>query len=142
MNVLTRKPAKTPQQWLRYAKGNIDVAERELACASPAYNTVCFLCQDAAEQFLKGYLIAQGWPFKKIRDIVDLLDDCIHYDQAFDVLVPDGAILNEYITGGRYPGYIAFEAIGPEQAQQALLAARHIRDAVLARLPASTTRGE
>jgi hypothetical protein len=46
-------------------------------------------------------------------------------------------ILNEYITAGRYPGDLAIEDVGPDQAQEALDAAHEIRDAVVARIPTS-----
>jgi HEPN domain-containing protein len=138
MSEPTKQPEKTPREWLRYAQGDLDVAEREMAYTSPSYHTVCFLCQSAAEKFLKGYLIAQSWPLKKIHDLVDLLGDCTHYDQTFDDLIPDGVVLNEYITSGRYPGDVALEAIGSDEAQQAVQSARRIRDAVLAQLSTNT----
>lgn len=31
MNVPTKRPEKTPREWLRYAEGDLGVAERELA---------------------------------------------------------------------------------------------------------------
>lgn len=96
MSVPTKQPEKTPREWLRYAKGDLDVAEREMAYTSPSYHTVCFLCQSASEKFLKGY------------------------------------------TSGRYPGDVALEVIGPDEAEQAIQSARRIRDAVLARLSTST----
>jgi HEPN domain-containing protein len=54
------RPIETPAAWLRFADENLAVAERELATDSPASHTICFLCQNAAEKYLKGYLIAQG----------------------------------------------------------------------------------
>ena len=60
-----RKPVDTPAAWLRFADENVAVAEREMATGAPAYHTVCFLCQSAAEKYLKGYLIAQGWDLRK-----------------------------------------------------------------------------
>ncbi|HEY84520.1 MAG TPA: HEPN domain-containing protein [Chloroflexi bacterium] len=134
MNKPGKLPEKTPQVWLHYAKGDLAVAEREINSESPVYHTICFLCQGAAEKFLKAYLIAQGWPLKKIHDITDLLKDCMSYDQAFEVLLPNGAILNEYITAGRYPSDLAFEMMGLAEAQEALQATREIRDAVIARI--------
>jgi len=127
-------PEKTPHEWLRYAEGDLAVAYREISYESPVYHTICFLCQGAAEKFLKAYLIAQGWPLKKIHDITDLLKNCMAYDRSFSALLPDGAILNEYITAGRYPGDLAFEQIGEVEAKEAIQAARAIRDAVVARM--------
>jgi hypothetical protein len=42
-------------------------------------------------------------------------------------LAPDGALLNEYIVAGRYPGDIAWEQIGDAEA---LEAAQRIRNQV------------
>lgn len=96
-----------------------------------AYRTVCFLCQSAAEKFLKAYLIARGWTLKKTHDIVELLELCSDYDDAFQGLLFDGSLLNEYMVEGRYPGDLAFEAIGHEDAREALESVHRIRAAVV-----------
>jgi HEPN domain-containing protein len=96
----------------------------------PAYHTICFLCQSAAEKALKGYLIAQGWMLEKTHDLVELLELCADYDAELGTMVVEGAVLNEYIVAGRYPGDLTFEEIGKAQAEEALKAARHIRSHV------------
>lgn len=48
------RPSETVDRWLRYAEGDLTVAEHEMQRPSPVYHTVCFLCQSAAEKFLKG----------------------------------------------------------------------------------------
>jgi len=58
-------PQRTVAEWLRYAEEDFAVAERELACAAPAYHTLCFLAQAAAEKFLKAYLISRGWSLER-----------------------------------------------------------------------------
>ena len=73
MSDQARLPVETPREWLRYAEGDFSVAEREAQSETPVYHTVCFLCQSAAEKFLKGYLIAQGWTLEKTHDILKLL---------------------------------------------------------------------
>ena len=65
MNDRKKRPVETPAAWFRFADENLAVAEREMATDSPAYHTVCFLCQGASEKYLKGYLIAQGWDLEK-----------------------------------------------------------------------------
>jgi len=121
-----KRPVETPREWLRYAEGDLSVAEREMQYEMPAYHTVCFLCQSAAEKFLKGYLIAQGWMLEKTHDIVELLGWCADYDAELGSMISEGAVLNEYIIAGRYPGDIAFENIGRAEAEEALKAARRI----------------
>ena len=54
----TKMPVETPAEWLRYAKENLEVAERELTYDVPAHHTICFLCQSAAEKYLKGCVAA------------------------------------------------------------------------------------
>jgi HEPN domain-containing protein len=124
------RPVETPGEWLLYADENLQVAEREMQNQVPAFHTVCFLCQSAAEKFLKGYLIAQGWTLEKTHDIVTLLSIGTSYNAEFEALVPDGVVLNEYLITGRYPSDISFENIGLAEAQEALNAAQKNRVSV------------
>lgn len=122
-----KKPVETPREWYRFADENWEVAEREMKYEHPACHTICFLCQSAAEKYAKGYLIAQGWTLEKTHDMTRLLEFCAEYDEAFTELIPEGAVLNEYITEGQYPGDIAFETIGREDAEEAIHIVRRIR---------------
>lgn len=122
-----KKPIATPQAWLEYAEGDLTVVEREMQSELPVYHTVCFLCQSAAEKFLKAYLIAQGWKLAKTHDIVELLGYCANYDESWGKLLEAGTILNEYIVAGRYPGDIAVEGIRDKDAKEAVDAAQQIR---------------
>jgi HEPN domain-containing protein len=130
-------PVETPKEWLRFAQEDFGVAEREMQHTKPAYHTICFLCQSAAEKFLKGFLIAHGWKLQKTHDIVTLLEFCTDYDAELGTLVQEGIILNEYIVAGRYPDVLAFEDIGQAQAEEALVAARCIRKRVMALIGAA-----
>ena len=127
----SRRPVETPAEWFRFANENWQVAERELAYQEPACHTICFLCQSAAEKYLKGYLIARGWTLEKTHDITRLLDLCADYDEAFAELVTEGAVLNEYITAGRYPEDIAYEELGPEDAEEAVQIVCRIRALII-----------
>ncbi|MDY0357629.1 MAG: HEPN domain-containing protein [Sedimentisphaerales bacterium] len=120
-------PSDTAQQWLHYAEGDLAVAEHEMARPTPIYHTVCFLCQSAAEKFVKGFLISRGWSLEKTHDLVQLLGWCTDYDADLASMVNEAALLNEYIVAGRYPGDIAAEQIGPGEAREALEAAESIR---------------
>ena len=142
MSDVEPNPTKTPQIWLQYADGDLKVAEREMNTGEPVYHTICFLCQGAAEKFLKGFLISHGWELLKTHDISKLLTYCIEYDPDFAILVPVGELLNEYITAGRYPGDIAIEVIGPAEAQEALDAACQIRDAVISHMSSGKDQTE
>ena len=66
----SKRHAETPLEWLRFATENLLVAEQALSLEEPAWHTICFLCQSAAEKYLKAYLIAQGWKLERTHDIV------------------------------------------------------------------------
>ncbi|MBI3761746.1 MAG: HEPN domain-containing protein [Chloroflexi bacterium] len=123
MTDLGSRPVETPGEWLRFAEENLGVARREMTYERPAYHTVCFLHHSAAEKYLKAYLISRGWTLKKTHDLLELLDLCEEYDPAFDSLVGDGSILNEYSVTGRYPGDISFDAFSEDNAREAVRAA-------------------
>lgn len=124
-------PIDTPEEWIKFATENLQVAKHEIEYETPAYHTICFLCRESAEKFLKAYLISKGWELKKTHDIVELLEYCSDYDNEFDILVEDSSILNDYIADGRYPGDIAFEAIGLKQATEAIEKAERVKEFVI-----------
>ncbi|MBM4293844.1 MAG: HEPN domain-containing protein [Deltaproteobacteria bacterium] len=62
---------------------------------------------------------------------VVLLGLCAEFDQEFNQLRKDGAILNEYIVAGRYPGDLAFEVIERSEAEEAISIVLEIRKSVL-----------
>lgn len=130
MTASNDRPMATAQQWLHYAEGDLAVAEREMQSQSPVYHTVCFLCQSAAEKFIKGFLISRGWTLEKTHDLVQLLGWSGDYDAELAGMIDEGALLNEYIVAGRYPGDIASEHIGANDAKEALEAAKRIQTQV------------
>ena len=84
-------------------------AEEDFAAASilaehggpPA--TICFLCQQVAEKYLKGYLLLRRQPPKRIHHLDVLLEDCIALDGSFQHLVDDAVFLKRYYIESRYP---------------------------------------
>jgi HEPN domain-containing protein len=134
MKESNKTPNKTVGEWLKFADENFAVAGHELERDAAACRTICFLCQEAAEKYLKAYLISKGWELKKTHDIVELLEYCSDYDDDFDQLVEAGRILNDYIIEGRYPGDISFENIEIVQAQEAYNVAKKIKKFIEARL--------
>lgn len=134
MSEQPKRPVETPAEWLRFADENLRVAEQAFGFEEPAWHTICFLCQSAAEKYAKAYLIANGWTLAKTHDIVVLLGLCSDYDSAFAALMSDSAVLNEYVVAGRYPGDLAYEDITRSDTQEAIELVRRIRDLVAERL--------
>ena len=56
-----------------------------------------------------------------------LLALAAEYDAEWEAMAVEGAVLNEYIVAGGYPGDIVFEDIGKVEAEEALDAVRRIR---------------
>jgi len=115
--------------WWNYADGDLRLAKQGLRGAQPPYHTICFLAQSAGEKFLKAYLISKGWELKKTHDLVELLKYCSAYHSAFVKLAADAALLNEYITAGRYPARM-LSSITPDEALEAVQAAKKLRKVV------------
>lgn len=114
------------QNWLRFAEENLMSAKSLYEEQYAPFHTVCYICQGAAEKYMKAYLIWQGWSLEKTHDLKDLLKHCLNYDKSFGELGDECSELNEYITEGRYPGDLPWEAIGETQAKEALEAADKI----------------
>lgn len=68
---------------------------------------------------------------------VALLELCAAHDANWRDLTDEGAVLNEYIVSGRYPGDLAFEGIGRPETEEALQAARRIHARVTTLLQSS-----
>lgn len=122
------------QEWLNFADGDFKVANDQFRDDMPAYHTICFLCQAATEKYLKALLLADGKPLQKTHDLLELLNSAVKQYAQMAQLSNEAALLNEYITAGRYPGIIPFSALTRTDAQQALAAAESIRIAVLQQL--------
>ena len=95
--------------------------------------TICFLCQQVSEKYLKGYLLFCRQPPKRVHHLDVLLEDCIALDDSFQRLVDDAVFLKRYYIESRYPHDLP-EGVRSEEAVQALTAASQVRDFVLAQV--------
>jgi HEPN domain-containing protein len=115
-------------------------AEEDFAAASILADhggpsaTICFLCQQVAEKYLKAYLLLRGLTPKRIHHLDVLLEDCIALDDSFRRLVDDAVFLKRYYIESRYPDDIR-EDVRPEEAGRAMTAASRVREFVLAQAP-------
>ena len=96
------KPETT--EWLDKAEGDWKVAQREMQAPDPVWNVVCFLAEQCAEKYLKGFLEEQNIAFQKIHDLVVLLNASTGLLPALDPLKPQLAHLSTFGIAARYPG--------------------------------------
>lgn len=114
------------------AKKWTDKAESDFAFASSIlpdttfYAQVCFYFQQAAEKFLKAYIVRYDLEFKKIHDLVQLLGICAKHSEKFTSLLDDCRLLTTLYIDTRYPVHWP-AAVSKEEANKALEAARKIK---------------
>lgn len=91
------------------AKGWLAKAESDLAAADAclnanvAFDATCFHCQQAAEKFLKAWLVRQELPFPFVHDLEKLLDLCLPSDASFESLRSQARMLTPFAVQIRYP---------------------------------------
>ena len=89
-------------EWLEKADEDFEFAVSVIE-ESTFYAQICFHFHQAAEKYLKSYIIARGLEFKKIHDLSVLLNSCSTKDSSLQVLVEDCRILNRFYIDTRYP---------------------------------------
>jgi HEPN domain-containing protein len=95
--------------------------------------TICFLSQQVAEKYLKGYLSFCRQAPKRIHHLDVLLEDCMALHDSFRALVDDAVFLKRYYIESRYPDDLP-ECVTSEEAAEAIAAASRLRAFVLARV--------
>jgi len=92
-----------PADWFYLASDRLKAAD-VLWAAEGSTPTGLELLQEAAERYLKGYLVAKGWKLKKTHDLVVLLKDSIAYDSNFSQFRTLADDLTQEFFSQHYPG--------------------------------------
>src|SRR5215813_3383003 len=116
-------------EWIDKAEGDWKVAQREMQAPDPVWNVVCFLAEQCAEKYLKGFLEEQNIAFQKIHDLVVLLNTSTGLLSALEPLKPQLAHLSTFGIAARYPGVQADQ----HAADEALKTAEEVRTIVRAK---------
>ena len=77
---------KISKQWIAKAKNDLLNANNNLKAEETPFDTVCFHCQQAAEKFLKAYLVANGNSYTISHDLVLILERILPFDSSAEVL--------------------------------------------------------
>jgi HEPN domain-containing protein len=125
------------REWLAKAANDLLTATHTLKLGRRCpTDTVCFHAQQCAEKCLKALLVLRGIDFPKTHDLEALAARLRNGPKP--ALSPDElARLKRYATVTRYPGA---EVISYSEARRAVAAARSIRKAVRALVPAGGVR--
>ncbi|MFN2470227.1 MAG: HEPN domain-containing protein [Gaiellaceae bacterium] len=119
--------------WLARARADLRAADVDLAAEPPLPEDAAFHAQQAAEKALKGFLAWHDRAFRKTHSIEELGEQCLALDERLRGDVDRAVPLTEFAWRFRYPGEP--EALGVEEAEEAVGVARALYDAVLALLP-------
>lgn len=118
------------QEWIEKAEGDRKVARREIQTADPVWNVVCFLAQQCAEKYLKGFLEEYNIVFQKTYDLLVLLNLSGGSLSELDSLRPQLAHLSTFGIATRYPGTQADE----EAAEDTIQITEVVRTVIRAKL--------
>lgn len=119
------------QGWLRKAEGDLRSAECLLEVNQEDYFTAAFHAQQAAEKFLKAFLVRHQVAFAKTHDIDLLLGLAGKVDPSLKEELCSAAMLTPFGVEFRYPGE---EIADFETAQQAVMEAKRVKTVILERL--------
>lgn len=126
------------QGWLRKAEGDLRASEVMIGADLEDWFAAAFHAQQAAEKFLKAFLVRHQIPFPKTHDLNQLLDLTVKADGSLKMESASAAMLTPFGVEFRYPGE---EVADRETAEDALREARRVREAVLKRLNDYLTQG-
>lgn len=120
------------KDWLEKGTREIEDAERLLKDGGHA-DTICFLAQQAAEKYLKGYLVAKKTSPKPIHNLEELAKICGKSAKDFLMFLDECLILTRYYIETRYPPLVPIE-YSKTEAKKAIEAAEEIVGFIESRL--------
>lgn len=133
---MRRDPKAEGRRWLRQAEH--DLGDAQYSLDGRRFNLACFVCQQAGEKALKGFLYARGAEQVLGHSVADLAEECGNLDPEFRALRARAAPLDLYYVPTRYPnslpGGIPAEAFDESDARRALGLAGEVIRLVTAKL--------
>lgn len=125
--------SKIVKEWIEKADDDMGYAKASLEEELKFFDLICFHFQQAAEKYLKAYIIARGFPFKKIHELPVLLDICKKADRSFTELAEECNFLTDFYVESRYPVFWP-KKVDKKIASEAYEAAKKIEDFVKEKL--------
>lgn len=117
------------QEWIEKADEDFEFALVNLEEGKPFIAQICFHFQQAAEKYVKGYIVAKDLEFRKTHDLSMLLSICISENASFEALGEECEYLNTFYVESRYPVHWPTD-FSRTEAQKAAQAAEKIRSLV------------
>jgi HEPN domain-containing protein len=125
-------------EWLGKADEDFGFASINLDEDRPFFPQICFHFHQAAEKYLKAYIVANVLAFRKAHDLVLLLQTCGAHDESAQQLRDACEYLSAFYVETRYPVHWPTH-FSRDEARRARECTRQIRDWVDARIRPSPT---
>ena len=105
-----------------FLKGDNDIKNAQILFDHGGSNEgVCFLAQQGAEKYLKGFLVFNNRIYRLTHDLYTTLKDCGEIDEDFLGLGEKCKFLTAYYIESRYP--VGIDEFTRDEAEEALGAA-------------------
>ncbi len=91
------------RQWVIKAENDLLNADNNLNAETIPLDTVCFHCQQAAEKFLKAFLVGKGRTYPITHDLLAILENILSINPEAEQLRDALALLTPYAVEVRYP---------------------------------------
>lgn len=98
---MPHKESSLPADW--YAKGRRDLRRAEILLGDGDIEGTGFHLQQAAEKFLKGYLLGEGWKLNRTHDLEALLNEAVQHDPWLEKFRDACTLVTEFYIEERYP---------------------------------------
>lgn len=118
---------KITEEWLKKAKKDLLVAQREMKEKEAVYDAVCFHSQQAVEKFLKAILQENEIYFEKTHDLEILYEKCKNIVPEVQKIKEKLVELSSYAVEVRYPGVEATEEEAKESLKTAIIVEKIVK---------------
>lgn len=113
---------KLIEEWTAKADEDFNFASSVIT-DSTFYGQICFHYQQAAEKYLKTFVVANELPFEKVHDLLALLNICCKKEPSLSAIKDDCTLLNRFYISTRYPvhwptSYTRDDAFSAQKAAQ------------------------
>ena len=90
------------QEWFEIADRDFDSAQLLNKAVRRHYEVICYLCAQATEKYLKGYLVFNDVIPEKTHDLARLNIFCARYDADFQNIYDECSFLTRFSNDIRY----------------------------------------
>ena len=124
-----RRESDLPDDW--FEKAQREMRRVEVLLADDDIEGAGFHLQQAAEKYLKGYLLGRGWKLRRTHDVEVLLNEALAYDERFEDYLDVGILIREFYVEVRYP-FIGSQPPARRELEQALCTVREMIAIIMA----------